>query len=111
MELEALGFCDIGEGGSFVSERAGFDGLPVSTDGGCLAHSHPGNPYNMKIIESVRQLRNEVLDLCPRASEGIHTFDRALCRKVHRPKVAVAAGPMTGVFSFALLGVESAMGN
>ena len=73
MELETLGFCQPGEGGPFVTDRAGFDGLPLSTDGGCLAHSHPGNPYNMKIIESVRQLRNQVRDLLPvRRARGPH---------------------------------------
>jgi acetyl-CoA acetyltransferase len=107
MELETLGFCQPGEGGSFVTDRAGFDGLPLSTDGGCLAHSHPGNPYNMKIIESVRQLRNQVRDCCPSGGQGVHTFDRRLCRKVRRPQIAVVAGPMTGVFSCALLAVDA----
>ena len=107
MELETLGFCQPGEGGPFVTDRAGFDGLPLSTDGGCLAHSHPGNPYNMKIIESVRQLRNQVRDRCPAGGQGVHTFDRRLCRKVRRPQIAVVAGPMTGVFSCALLAVDA----
>jgi acetyl-CoA acetyltransferase len=111
MELEALGFCEPGEGGPFVVERAGFDGLPLSTDGGCLAHSHPSNPYNMKIIESVRQLRNQVSDLCPGSSRGVHTYDRTICRKVRQPQVAVVAGPMTGVFSCALLAVDTPAGD
>jgi acetyl-CoA acetyltransferase len=110
MELEALGFCEPGEGGPFVAERAGFGGLPLSTDGGCLAHSHPSNPYNMKIIESVRQLRNQVRDLCPESERGVHTYDRRICRKVRRPQVAVVAGPMTGVFSCALLAVDTPAG-
>jgi acetyl-CoA acetyltransferase len=111
MELEALGFCAVGEGGPFVADQAGFDGLPLSTDGGCLAHSHPGNPYNMKVIESVRQLRNEIRDLCPGSERGVHTYDRTRCRKVRSPQVAVVAGPMTGVFSFALLVVDAPAGN
>jgi acetyl-CoA acetyltransferase len=111
MELEALGFCQPGEGGPFVLEQAGFDGLPLSTDGGCLAHSHPSNPYNMKIIESVRQLRNQVRDLCPGSERGVHTYDRTICRKVRQPRVAVVAGPMTGVFSCALLAVDSPAGD
>ena len=110
MELEALGFCEVGEGGPFVAEQAGFGGLPLSTDGGCLAHSHPGNPYNMKIVESVRQLRNQVRDLCPDCDRGVHTYDRAVCRKVRQPRVAVVAGPMTGVFSCVLLGVDAPAG-
>jgi acetyl-CoA acetyltransferase len=111
LELEAMGFCEIGEGGPFVLERAGFErGLPLSTDGGCLAYSHAVNPYNLRPIEAVRQLRNEVEDLCPEWADGRHTYDRALCRKVADPRIAAVAGPMTGVFSFCLLGVDAPVG-
>jgi acetyl-CoA acetyltransferase len=111
MELEAMGFCQPGEGGPFVAEQAGFGGLPLSTDGGCLGHSHPGNPYNMKIIEAVRQLRGQVADLCPDWRRGVHTFDRTRCRKVPGARVAAVAGPMTGVFSCALLAVDTPADN
>jgi acetyl-CoA acetyltransferase len=105
MELEAMGFCGLGEGGAFVEERCGFGAgrLPISTDGGCLAHSHCQNPYNHKVIEAVRQIRNEVNDLCPDSKDGQHTFDPALCRKVPNAEIAIACGPMTGVFSFIAL--------
>lgn len=109
MELEAIGFCELGEGGPFVAERAGFErGLPIATDGGCLSYSHAVNPYNLRPIEAVRQLRNEVEDLCPRWATGEHTYDRSLCRKVRAPRIAAVAGPMTGVFSMCLLGVDVA---
>jgi acetyl-CoA acetyltransferase len=112
MELEAMGFCDLGDGGPFVAERGGFErGLPIATDGGCLSYSHAVNPYNLRPIEAVRQLRNEVEDLCPRSAMGEHTYDRSLCRKVRDPRIAAVAGPMTGVFSMCLLGVDAVTGS
>jgi acetyl-CoA acetyltransferase len=111
MELEAMGFCEVGEGGPFVVGRAGFErGLPISTDGGCQSYSHAVNPYNLRPIEAVRQLRNEVEDLCPSWASGEHTYDRSLCRKVRDPRIAAVAGPMTGVFSFCLLGLDRPSG-
>jgi acetyl-CoA acetyltransferase len=104
MELEALGFCGVGEGGPYCVEHIGLDDRhPVCTDGGCLSYSHPRNPYNFKPIEIVRQFRGEVADLCPGWREDVHTFDRAFCRRVRDPKLAVSCGPLTGSFSFALL--------
>lgn len=60
--LEDLGFCEKGEGGTFVEGgtlRA--DGeLPFNTDGGGLCSNHPGNRGGMtKVIEAVRQLRGD----------------------------------------------------
>jgi acetyl-CoA acetyltransferase len=107
MEFEALGFCDVGEGGPYCIEHIGLDGLhPVCPDGGCLSHSHPRNPYNFKPIEIVRQFRGEVADLCPGWPEDVHTFDRSCCRRVRRAHLAVSCGPLTGSFSFALLARE-----
>lgn len=104
MQYEALGFCEIGEGGPFVMENVGLDDpFPVCPDGGNQSYSHPGNPYNFKIIEAVRQIRNEVKDLCPESAAGVHTYDRSICRKVRDPKIAAACGPLTGRHSFALL--------
>lgn len=61
--LEDLGFCEKGEGGSFVEGGAlqAPDGeLPFNTDGGGLCNNHPGNRGGMtKVIEAVRQLRDE----------------------------------------------------
>jgi len=63
MQLEDLGFCEKGKGGSFVADGnliAGVGRLPVNTDGGGLCNNHPGYRGGMtKIIEAVRQLRGE----------------------------------------------------
>jgi acetyl-CoA C-acetyltransferase len=61
--LEDLGFCEKGQGGKFVAEgalEAPHGKLPFNTDGGGLCNNHPGNRGGMtKVIEAVRQLRNE----------------------------------------------------
>jgi acetyl-CoA acetyltransferase len=60
IELEDLGFCEKGEGGSFA-ENGGIalgGRLPVNTHGGLLSHGHPGRPGGIfHIVEAVRQLR------------------------------------------------------
>ena len=61
-ELEDLGFCGKGEGGSFVEGgRIRLGGvLPVTTHGGLLSAVHPGLAGGMfHVIEAVRQLRCE----------------------------------------------------
>jgi hypothetical protein len=109
MELEALGFCGVGDGGPYCVEHIGLDDRhPVCPDGGCLSYSHPRNPYNFKPIEIVRQFRGEVADLCPDWQKDVHTFDRSFCRRVRDPKLAVSCGPLTGSFSFALLSKDRA---
>ena len=61
--VEDLGFCDKGKGAAFVADGALLapDGrLPWNTDGGGLCNNHPSNRGGMtKVIEAVRQLRNE----------------------------------------------------
>ncbi|WP_336022665.1 thiolase domain-containing protein [Halobellus salinisoli] len=61
--LEDLGFCEKGDGGSFVEGgtlKAPDGDLPYNTDGGGLCNNHPGNRGGMtKVIEAVRQLRGE----------------------------------------------------
>ncbi|HEY3694015.1 MAG TPA: thiolase family protein [Phenylobacterium sp.] len=105
LQMEALGFCEVGEGGAYTPTVMGLDGAhPICPDGGNLAYSHPGNPFNFKQIEIVRQFRNQVPDLCPGWRDGVHTYDRALCRKVRDPKLAVGCGPLTdGRHAFTLL--------
>lgn len=105
IQLETLGFCEIGEGGDYVPAAMQLDGIhPGSLDGGNLAYSHNGVPYNFKQIEIVRQFRNDTPDLCPGWREGIHTYDRAICRKVREPRLAVGCAPMTdGRHGFVLL--------
>lgn len=57
--LEDLGFCEKGEGGSFVENGRIAPGgeLPVNTTGGGLSYCHPGMYGIFTIIEAVRQLR------------------------------------------------------
>ncbi len=64
MSLEALGFCEIGEGGPFVADgrlRVG-GALPTNTDGGGLSACHPGMRGMFLMVEAVRQLRGEAGD-------------------------------------------------
>jgi acetyl-CoA acetyltransferase len=62
--LEDLGFCEKGEGGSFVANGniAPGGGLPVNTNGGGLSYCHPGMYGIFVVIEAVRQLRGECGD-------------------------------------------------
>ena len=60
--LEDLGFCEKGEGGSFVEGgtlKAPDGELPFNTDGGGLSSNHPGRGGMFKVLETVRQLRGE----------------------------------------------------
>jgi acetyl-CoA acetyltransferase len=59
--LENLGFCKVGDGGSFVSDgRIRLGGaLPVNPDGGGLSSNHPGMRGIFLVIEAVKQLRGE----------------------------------------------------
>jgi acetyl-CoA C-acetyltransferase len=63
IQLEDLGFCTKGKGGTFVADGnliSGIGKLPINTDGGGLCNNHPSNRGGMtKIIEAVRQLRGE----------------------------------------------------
>jgi acetyl-CoA acetyltransferase len=61
LTLEALGFCEKGEGGPFVEGgRLTVGGsLPTNTDGGGLSSNHPGMRGLFLIIEAARQLRGE----------------------------------------------------
>ena len=59
--LEDLGFCEKGEGGTFVERGRIAPGgeLPVNTNGGGLSYNHPGMYGLLLMIEAVRQLRGE----------------------------------------------------
>jgi acetyl-CoA acetyltransferase len=57
MQVEALGFCERGEGGAFIREKdMGIEGkLPINTHGGLLSHSYLLGVEH--VVEAVRQLR------------------------------------------------------
>lgn len=72
--LEDLGFCAKGEGGPFVASGATRPGgaLPMNTQGGGLAHCHPGVYGMFQVVEAVRQLRKEAGQRnVPRAEIGM----------------------------------------
>jgi acetyl-CoA acetyltransferase len=101
LQLEEYGFCDKGEGGSYVS--SGIIELggrrPNNTSGGHLCE---GYTHGMSmVIENVRQLRGTVDDYCPGAADGQHSYDYAsgVCRQVKDPRIAMNLGwamPPTG---------------
>jgi len=57
MQVEALGFCERGEGGAFIREMGmGIEGkLPINTHGGLLSHSYLLGVEH--VVEAVQQLR------------------------------------------------------
>jgi acetyl-CoA acetyltransferase len=101
LQLEEYGFCKKGEGGAYVS--SGIIELggkrPNNTAGGHLCE---GYTHGMSmVIENVRQLRGIADDYCPRAAEGIHTYDYSpgRCRQVRDPRITMNLGwanPCTG---------------
>jgi len=64
LTLEALGFCDRGGAGEFVSNQKTAPGgpFPLNTNGGGLSYCHPGMYGIFLIIEATRQLRGEAND-------------------------------------------------
>jgi acetyl-CoA acetyltransferase len=61
LTYEALGFCKPGEAGPYLeggTMRVG-GRMPTNTDGGGLAHCHPGMRGIFLLVEAVRQLRGE----------------------------------------------------
>ncbi|WP_370305450.1 acetyl-CoA acetyltransferase [Sinimarinibacterium flocculans] len=61
LTLEALGFCERGQGGAFVSGQRTAPGgaFALNTNGGGLSYAHPGMYGIFLLIEAVRQLRGE----------------------------------------------------
>ncbi|MEE8414083.1 MAG: hypothetical protein V3R96_05985, partial [Dehalococcoidales bacterium] len=61
LQLEDLGFCKKGEGGSFVQGGRTAPGgeFPMNTSGGGLSYTHPGMYGIFILIEVARQLRGE----------------------------------------------------
>lgn len=58
MSLEALGFCEIGEGKDFVKNNnlSPTGSFPINTNGGGLSYCHPGMYSIFTLIEGCRQL-------------------------------------------------------
>ena len=60
--LEAYRYCDVGDGGGFVTSGAIDPGgpLPIVTDGGLMSHSHTGGSQSLqRVLQAVRQLRGQ----------------------------------------------------
>jgi acetyl-CoA acetyltransferase len=101
LQLEEYGFCRKGEGGAYVASGAIELGgrRPNNTSGGHLCE---GYTHGMSmVIENVRQLRGAADDYCPRAAQGVHTYDHRPggCRQVRDAEVAMNMGwatPATG---------------
>lgn len=89
--LEDMGWCERGEARHFAAEgRTALDGeLPVNTHGGLINEGYCHGFNN--ILEAVQQLRWEAEDLCPHWADGVHTFDRTVCRQVREPEIALNA--------------------
>src|SRR5258708_31581328 len=61
LTLEALGFCERGGSGAFVSKQRTAPGgdFPLNTNGGGVSYCHPGMYGIFLLIEATRQLRGE----------------------------------------------------
>lgn len=94
LHMEDFGLVPKGEVGRWVTEgRNGLDGdVPVNTHGGLLSEGHFTGLNH--VVEAVQQLRpgGVIDDLC----EGPHTYDRAVCRQVHNPEIALLCGESGG---------------
>ena len=94
LHMEGFGLAPQGEAGRWVTEgRNGLDGdVPVNTHGGLMSEAHLIGLNH--VIEAVQQLRPEgvIDDLC----NGPHTYDRAGCRQVRDPQIALLCGESGG---------------
>ena len=107
MEFELYGFCKRGEAADFVKSGAmALDGsFPTCTDGGNHSYAHNGVPLLYRVIEGIRQLRNEVNDLCEGSDRGMHSYEPGKCRAVRNAELAFVSnpGPPTGGGSFMVM--------
>jgi acetyl-CoA acetyltransferase len=92
--FESYGFCEVGEGGEYVSNGGtALGGLrPNNTSGGqlCEGYTHGVN----LVIENVRQLRGQADDGCEGAAEGRHTYnyDEGCCRQAKDVEISMNMG-------------------
>lgn len=86
---EDFGFCGQGEFPDFMKGgRIDFDGeLPMFTQGGLMNEGYAHGINN--VTETVMQLRGDAEDLCPQWQEGIHTYDRKICRQVRNAEIGL----------------------
>ncbi|HXC78908.1 MAG TPA: thiolase family protein [Candidatus Acidoferrum sp.] len=107
MEFELYGFCERGEAADFIrSGVMALDGrFPTCTDGGNHSYAHNGVPLLYRVIEGIRQIRNEVKDLCEGSDQGVHSHEPGKCRAVRNAELAFVSnpGPPTGGGSFLVL--------
>ena len=81
--FESMGFCEVGEGGDYVTSGVIEPGgrHPLTTDGGLMSHSHPGTVgMLLRIVQACRQLRgdsaaNQVPDATVAVAGGPKYFD------------------------------------
>ena len=102
-QLESYGFCEIGEGGDYVSADSGIIQLggerPNNTSG---AHLNEGYTHGISmVVENVRQLRHQADDYCPNHQNEEHTYDYSEggCRQVQDAQLTMNlgwAGPQCG---------------
>jgi acetyl-CoA acetyltransferase len=96
LQLEDYGFCEKGEGGSYVSDGTIALGgrRPNNTAGGHLCEGYT-HGINM-VVENVRQLRHDVDDSCPPGPDGKrqHTYDHSEggCRQIRDVNVTANLG-------------------
>ena len=94
LQYEQFGFCGKGEAPDLIQDKAmRLDGRhPTCTDGGNLSFSHPGAPMMFRPIEVVRQLREEVKDLCPGRKQ---VTTPSIPRSAARSAIRSSASPRT----------------
>jgi acetyl-CoA acetyltransferase len=87
--IEDFGYCERGEAKDFINtEGIDLDGrLPLQTAGGLMSEGYAFHVNNL--CEAVQQLRGEAEDLCPGWRDGVHTFDRGVCRQVRQHETAI----------------------
>jgi len=92
--IEDMGWCKRGEAKDFIKDgRIGLDGeLPSSTHGGLINEGYCHGFNN--VLEAVQQVRGEAEDLCPDWRNGVHTYDRDLCRQVRGAEIALNVSVM-----------------
>ena len=89
-QVEMMGFCDIGQGGSFVEAGANSLGgkVPVNTSGGLVSKGHPIGANGLSMVyELCQQLRGDAGErqvegariALAENSGGVIGFDEAAC--------------------------------